>query len=273
MKKSTLTHAALAGLLLVNGCHEGPLASPLQNETRLEASSIAMANSRADFPSWVQGFNLDAGGWIGAATPGPAGWCGGIEAVSRDDSGLVPSAGNGYALVTHTPCNDYWSSHGFPGGSGPYSPGAGYSTAFPEGGFVTELDIHLDPTWASASPFSYAASFTLLDQAYPDNFRYLLVPVSSDGRSLTVDGEEVTEAGWYTFRHRFMDDGGELAVRFELLRHGETLFSKAVNSTSFTGESLESFDAENVGTGYLWFVHIAPGMELAIDEHRVRRGS
>jgi len=273
MKKPLLAPLAIAALFLTIGCSEDSLASPELKGIRPEASSVSMANSQADFPTWVQSFNHGTGNWIDAGTPGPGGWCGEIEAVSGRDGDRMPSAGNGYALVTHAPCNDYWNTHGFPDGSGPYSPGAGYSTTFPESGFVTEIDIYLDPTWAPGNPFTYSASFTLLDQAYPDNFRYLLVPVISDGHALTVDGEDVVDAGWYTFRHTFKDEDGKLAVRFELLQHGRKLFSKAVTRTSFSAEDLASFDAASIGTGYLWFVNIAPELELAIDEHRVRRGS
>jgi hypothetical protein len=273
MKRTTVAAGLTAVLTMTGACTETP-ADPLTvDELRSEASAGSMVNSAADFPTWKQGFQFGTEGWITAETPGPGGWCGEIQAVSRPGGDHVPSAGRGYAVVTHGPCNDYWTEHGFPGGSGPYSPGAGYSSAFPSGGFTTELDIFLDPDWTDPNPFTYSVSIALLDEAYPDNFRYFLVPVVTGGGSLFVGEREITEAGWYTFRHVFGERDGHLSVRFQLDGGGEILSDTPVESTAFSAESASSFDAVRVGTGYLWFANIAPELSLAIDEHRVRRGS
>lgn len=230
-----------------------------------------------DFPfnSWHQGFEGDASGWITNATSGAAGWCGAIE--QRTGGGAVaPSAGGGYAVVTHGACNAYWSSHGFPNGSGPYSPGAGYSSVWPNGGFVIALDIYLNPSMAAgpdSAVFTYSSSIDLLDKEYPANFRYFLVPVTAEEGRLLVAGHEVTEAGWYTFCHTFGSESGNLAIDFELVRDGQTLFTEAVTETSFTGEATSSFAVSNVSNGYAWFVSIADGLGLAIDKHAVHRSN
>lgn len=231
-----------------------------------------MTRSAASFRTWRQGFDHGTGGWIDAATPGPGGWCGGIEAVVRGEGPVAPAAGRGYALVRFGDCNEYWAGNGFAAGSGPYSPGAGYATAWPEGGYVVELEIWLDPAWTAPMPFLYTVSFSVLDLAYPNDLRYLTVPVTAGSGGLEVAGHPVGEAGWYTFRHRFADDGGALSVTFELERHGRTLAAVPATSTAFTAEPVRSFEAANTGSGYVWFVSIAPGLDLPVDEHRVRRG-
>ncbi len=228
--------------------------------------------ARVPFKDWEQGFESGTDGWITNETSGAAGWCGSIE---QQGSGAVsPSAGEGYAVITHSACNDYWSGHGFPNGSGPYSAGAGYSIAWPESGYVMQLDIYLDPSWSAdfaGSVFTYSVNIRLLDKEYPNNFRYFLVPVKVKEGKLLVAGHEVSEAGWYTFRHTFSSAGGKLAIDFEIVRGGQTLFSEPVTETSFTGAATSSFAVSNVSNGYVWFVSIADGLGLAIDEHSVRR--
>lgn len=39
-----------------------------------------------------------------------------------------------------------------------------------------------------------------------------------------------------------------------------------------TGSSPSDFAVAEVGTDYAWFTSISPGLELPIDEYRVRRG-
>jgi hypothetical protein len=234
----------------------------------LFATFTLPAMAQSVLPAYHEGFQHGTGIWITDETPGPGGWCGDIEQYTRGSGPVGPSKGNGYAVVAHGDCNDYWRPI-FSEGSGPYAPFGGYSGRWPEGGFTTELDIYLDPDWASGTHFTYAVSFDYLgDQAPSDPpYRYLMVPVAVADGQLTVDGEPVNEAGWYTFRQRFMNEGGYLAVEFELTQKGDVLFTKAVDETSSTGEPIASFDVNDVGTGYSWFVAIAEGLRLPIDEH------
>jgi hypothetical protein len=55
-------------------------------------------------------------------------------------------------------------------------------------------------------------------------------------------------------------------------RRGRTLFSEDLTQTALTGEPTSSFEASNVGSGYIW-LDLAVGVELPIDEHQVRPGS
>ncbi len=260
-RAGALLGAAIA-LTAILGCER----APMQPRARALAS---MTQAQAAFPSWRQGFDHGTEGWIDASTAGPEGWCGSIERRDRSSS----SRGSGHAAVEQTTCNEFWATHGF-STSGPYSPGAGYSNDWPTGGYVTDLDIYLDPHGSPPTEFVYAVSFALLDEAPPENLRYLLIPVSASGDALDVVGHEVGEAGWYTFRMRFGSDAGQLSATFELRpRQGPVSFSVPMTMTAFTGQDLALFAASTVGTGYVWFVAIADGLQLLIDEHQVRRGA
>jgi hypothetical protein len=220
------------------------------------------------WPAWQQGFEQDTSGWYGSSTRGPLGWCGEITRYERGAGPAIPSAGAGYAVVENGDCNEYWTDNGW-AASAPYAPFGGYSDSWPQSGFVTELDIYLDPNWEDGTAFTYSVSAHLLSE---NEFRYFLFPVAKESAGLQVSGHEVSEAGWYTFRVSFQDEGGQLAVDFELARHGQVLFAHPVAATAFTGEQTSSLAVSNVGTGYSWFVFLSEGLELPIDQHMYRPG-
>lgn len=226
----------------------------------------------SDFPTWNQLFNHNTEGWIGNEVSGPEGWCGTIERVPRAEGEVSPPAGRAYAVVSEGPCNEFYQSVGFLT-SGPFAPGAGFSTMWHPPGFVYELDIYLDPQWDIDTGFILAASFNQPALPFPEGFRYFFVPVfvTEDG-VLTVNGEhEITAAGWYKFRYVFGSDGDQLTAEYQLHKGGE-IYSANLTTTALSGESISSFNVEDVGTGYLWFVTISDGLELPIDQHRVHRG-
>ena len=264
--------------------------SPSLEASGPSASSTAAANSSAAFKVWRQGFNHGTDGWYGMETPGQLGWCGTITQETRRSGDVAPSAGRGYAVVAQDGCNATWSGVFGTGLVGaPWGPGPGFAALFnpfPDGGYVVELDLYLDPSYQAVAPaegtfvfefptwqgavIGYSVSFgTLSDGA----FHYLWLPVWESTGELLVDTYAVTEAGWYTFRFVFRDAGGSLAVDFELDdRRGRTLFTKEMTSTFYTGAAVSSFDPANVGTGYTWFTSISSGLDLPIDEYQVRRG-
>lgn len=233
------------------------------------------AGTHSDDPAlrtaWEQDFDASTEGWLGAETTGASGWCGEIGHIDVEGGPVAPSDGSGYAVVEQGACNAYWQEQGF-ASSAPYGPFGAYFDAWPTGGFAGDLDVYLDPDWSASSDgalFTYAASIRLLDREYPENFRYFYVPVTKDGGRLLVAGRAVTEAGWYTFRHRFSSEDGALAVDFALLRGGQVLFTQPVTSTAVSEEAPASFETSNVGNGYAWFVAIRPDLRLPIDEHRL----
>lgn len=85
--------------------------------------------------------------------------------------------------------------------------------------------------------------------------------------------QEVSRAGWYTFRFRFREEDGGLEVEFELRpRSGPTLFTEAITESFLEERDPSTFDISNVGSGDSWFAFITPGLELPIDEQRIRAG-
>lgn len=220
------------------------------------------------YPAWHQGFEKNTDGWSGSAIPGPEGWCGEITRYERGSGPVDPSIGYGYALVENGPCNEYWQANGWPA-SAPYAPFGGYSESWPQSGFVSEIDIYLDPGWADGTSFNYFVSFRILDE---NTFRYTQFPVEKSGGALMVAGHQVGEAGWYTFRARFREVDGHLAVDLELIQNGSVLFSQPVTATAFYLADPSSFEVSNVGTGYSWFDSISEGLALPIDQHKYRPG-
>jgi hypothetical protein len=221
---------------------------------------------------WSQSFDTNTDGWITDKTSGASGWCGDMSHFNSDAGPVSASSGEGYATVAHGTCNEYWTNNGFPNGSGPFGPFDEYSEEWPSGGFVGALDIYLNPNWSAGSDgtvFTYSTAIRLLNKEYPDNFRYFFVPVTKANGALQVLGNEVSEAGWYTVRHVFTDDEGSLAVKFQLMKNGEVLFNTSVAQTALSEEDVSSFDTENVGTGYAWFVAIASDLDVPIDRHRL----
>lgn len=289
----------LIGLLLTTAgaCQEAPtapdgLSSAAATGPATESPETTDGIASAMFPNVHQGFNHGTDGWFGGETAGPNGWCGTIEHQDRGSSGVTPSAGNGYATVEQGPCNAFFAGlFGADLVNAPWAPGgdfSNFSDSWPAAGFVTELDIYLDPAWEANPPpapsvnffappgtvFTYAVSVRELSSPKEAGaFHYFFVPVLPGGNGLSILGHEIGEPGWYTFRHLLRDEGGQLAVDFELAeRRGGTLFAEPITTRFYTGLPTADLDPMTLGSGYSWFPAVAHGLELPIDEHRVRPG-
>lgn len=309
---------AVALTLVIAGCERSPTATSSGGEAT--SSSASATNSEAPFLNWHQGFQHGTVGWSDltsapdggpAADDSPFGWCGDITRRARGDGDQPPSSGTAHATVALGPCNSFWSSPPFNiPASGPYAPGpdlALLSEAWPAGGFVTELDVYLDPAWSqlytgpqfgpadySATIADLAVSVRVLTGEEPglfDPFVHYFAPVLAvEGEeALSIFGHEVTEPGWYRFRFLFDDDRGAIRAAFELDdRRGRTLATEAgLQAEKLAGPfkvdvqdyvppeglpPLPPLTTSNFGTGHTWFFIVAPGLELPVDEHRMRRG-
>ena len=260
---------------------------------------VPMTNSAASFVTWHQGFEHGTDGWYDSTIPGPIGWCGAIERATARAPGRTsptPSAGHAYATVAFGACNEFWQALGVVGA--PYGPGpdlALYSDGWPQAGYVTELDIYLDPAWSGEykGNFAFAGdspdtlvqlAATVFPTGYtpgdPHTGPHWFVPVeAAPGRHvLDVLGARIERAGWYTFRFLFSDVGGAVSVDFALReRSGKTL----VNAEDLSPVQLLGpfklpyagpLPTDGYGSGHVWFFDVAWGLSLPIDEHRVRRG-
>lgn len=301
---------AAVAVLALGACTEPPTAidgaQPAGADVA-EAEQESVHDAReleAHFPHWLQAFNQGTEGWYGGDQPGDLGWCGDVDWHSRGSGPVEPSRSRGYATVAQGECNGFWSGV-YPNLLGaPWAPGeeaSNFSSFWPGSGFVMQLDVYLDPTWTSSSvaceypteepffppvepcnyfavfpnsAFTIAASLRATDQppGPGDVFTYFAVPVMPGGGALSIFGRDITEAGWYTFKWSFRDDGGQVGVTFELSdRRGGPILSESIDQRLYGG-STAALDPQDWGSGYLWFVRISPHLQIPIDQAHLRRG-
>lgn len=296
--KTSILIPILMILLTVMGCDSQVSVSADESESlsmEFSKQGTSMLHSNAPFPNLNQGFNINLTPWVDKSVEGPLGWCGTISLADGGSDDVEPSAGKDFAYVSNGGCNDFWSGQFGPA----YTSGAAsgpnpelLSSTFPESGFVQELDIYLDPTYPSGvsttifnsdgafSPtgdedvvFTYANSVCLVCDLASFQPVYFAISVVKDDGDLSVAGYEVEEEGWYTFRQVFASNvQGKLTVEFQLLNSGRVLHAKSIDTTFLSGQPTDVFDAADLGSGYIWFVSVADGLSLPIDENRMRPG-
>ncbi|MEJ2502225.1 MAG: hypothetical protein P8177_02745, partial [Gemmatimonadota bacterium] len=161
--RTGLAIVALAAFGLA-GCDAPPTGPAGSPPIGVEPEAASM--SAAPFQLWRQGFNHGTDGWVTDDVPGPAGWCGDIETAVRGTGPVPPAAGEGYAIVTEGDCNAFHQGRGFLT-SGPAAGFMPINRTFPDGGYIQDLDIYLDPDWADGTGFGYVISFQDLDDPIP----------------------------------------------------------------------------------------------------------
>lgn len=243
-----------------------------QEEYSVFHAKATMGTENARFPTFHHNFNHELGPWVDNSIEGPGGWCGTIELGDRQNSDISPSAGRGFAIFMNGTCNDYYTEQGFvTSGPATFDP-ALWGRNFPESGFIHQLDIYLDSeNFESGAAFTYANSLFYEAADYP--FRYFAIDITKTGGSLWVENYEVGDTGWYTFKYvNSRGDDGNLEVDFELLQNGKVLYSSSIDETLLTAEPTSSFLADDLGSGYIWFVSIQEGVRLPVDEYFLRPG-
>lgn len=291
---------ALAVLFTFMACSENPSDSYERETMELGeyADNSSILNSNADFPVFHQVFNHNTDPWVGKGVDGPPGWCGSIEHKDRRSNGdISPAVGRGYATIVHGECNKHWNKEfkdffldGFT--SAPATHFAFHSTYFPESGYIQQLDIYVDPDYNYSTGnerptllhlfgiedenvvFSYANAVRIIGETEEeDEFPYFAILVLKDEYgNLKIGDYQIERAGWYTFRHVFGSDDGSLAVDFELLQNGRLLYSESIDNSFLFGIPTSSLETDDLGSAHIWFPNIADGVELPIDQHRLRRG-
>jgi hypothetical protein len=232
--------------------------------------------------------STDAPGWYDFDDYGDYGV---IDRVPSGTDGIVSSSGAFHATVSPAPGTGFNPGFGpcnVSGGPecyvGPFSRFDGYSDTFPAEGWVAELDVYLDPSWASGTGFdvSVAASTSAGGHLRDFIFHVMLIDDggSNDGK-LLVNGSnnsdstpnpyklqnenggsfyEVTSAGWYTLQWSFRDAGGYLAVDYNLIDA-----SDSVAWTVTRGNVLDTIPAVVGGNRYMWFTGLSPASTFAVD--------
>jgi hypothetical protein len=184
----------------------------------LIAAAIVLCTAVVSLGTFFQSFETGTEGWFNAKR--------------------VPTS-------THLITSDTLPFHAEDGG-GAFTRWGGYSKTFPIGGYTTSVDIYLDITapygsatsttafpndtrfdWTSAistpacghrRDFAFNAGFYTDTDATGSGPRFVISASNNTGRSGANPKNAgrspytITAEGWYTFEHRFRDQGGVLAV-------------------------------------------------------------
>ncbi|PYS86655.1 MAG: hypothetical protein DMF62_15220, partial [Acidobacteria bacterium] len=182
------------------------------------AACLVLCTSIAAFATFFQTFETGTSGWFGATQ--------------------VPTG-------THLIVSDTLPFHAEDGGSA-FTRWGGYSETFPVGGYTTSIDIYLDISapygnalapafdndtrfdWTSAistpscghrRDFAFNAGFYTDTDSTGSGPRFVISASNNTGRGGAFPKNPgrnpytITTEGWYTFEHRFRDNGfGVLAV-------------------------------------------------------------
>jgi hypothetical protein len=208
----------------------------------------APAQAAAPNDPFFNGFEKNTNGWLDGATIGNGALTRQLSGYSNGGQyadGIASAAGDWHARVTGDRCDRTTATNCY----GPLTRWGGYSSTFPDGGYQTQLDIYLDVTWAAThqdyrfdwdssindssgnflqdyvfnagtSPsgpagfFVNASTNATRSGAYPEN------PCPDPGPCRTP--AFIATSGWYTFRHTFRDEGGALAVDFDIFALGSS---------------------------------------------------
>lgn len=206
--------------------------------------------------NWFQGFETDTNDWSA-----------GVTRVASGTDGVTSAEGGWHATA----------------GSGVFSRFGAYSDEFPSHGYVTEVDVYLDPSWPTGTGFDYSVASSNAAGAHRRDFIFHVGVVNGVG--LVVNGSNnadfvtnpykllndngglyriVTEADWYTLQHAFRNDNGVLAVDLNLLDADGALLWSATRTNA-----ADLIPSEVGGNRYAWFTHIDVPSRIHIDNHEL----
>jgi hypothetical protein len=212
---------------------------------------------------WDQGFETDTSGWDDSTTS----WYGFITQVPSGTYGITSSSGSYHAVLEGD------------ASSGPFTRFDGYRSTWP-GTWTAEVDVYLDPAWASGTGFDYSVASSSSSGSHLRDFIFHVTKDTSTGKLFVagsnntnfapredlenLNNYEVNSAGWYTFQHVFRDQGGALAVDLNLLDvNGSVLFTE----TRFNAADLIPTVVGGNRYGWFTFINVAGG--IAVDEHQL----
>jgi len=220
--------------------------------------------------NWNQGFEVNTSGWFQGLDNGS--YYGTIARVPSGTNGIVSAEGVAHAVITGTP-----------GEGAPFTRFGSYSSVWP-GAWTAEIDVYLDPAWPAGTGFDYSVAASNSSGGYLRDFIFLVAKDTSTGKLLvaasngsggapredleTLNHVEVTTAGWYTLRHVFYKSSTQLAVDLKLVNSsGTVLFTQTLTDAADTLPGIVG------GNRYGWFVYVANGQTLPIDNSRTCLGT
>ncbi len=256
--------------------------------------ALTQSNAHAAAPPgpYFNGFEQNTNGWFdlsnghyGHIARQPSGYTNGGGYAS----GINSAAGHWHARLSGDPCFTPPNQDC----AGPNTNWGGYSSTFPRGGYLTQVDIYLDVNWAAAHNdvrFDWSSAINdntgtfrrdfvfnvgtqlplqsphFIIQSSTNAFRSGANPNSPCPNPVTPPNGcrppvIITNSGWYTFRHTFHDDGsGFLAVDFDIFPLGSNVpvMHQTIDSNPYDPMSMVG------GNRYGWFAN-EEIPDLAID--------
>lgn len=217
---------------------------------------------------YEQGFENDTDGWFDS----DSGWYGGVSRVSTGTEGIDSASGEFHAVFT-----------GDDDGA-PFTRYNGYEDEW-SGGWTTSMKIYLDVHdenggWAAGEGFDLSSAANGSDGNHQQDFIFHVTQDTSTGDLLIgasnntgfapredletlANHAVVDEDGWYTFEHRFYDDGGLLAVDLVVLDdNNNIIFSETRTAPENTTGDLGAIG----GNRYGWFTTIEVEGGIAVDD-------
>lgn len=224
---------------------------------------------------YSQGFETDNSGWdafggsfdatrVPSGTNGITSASGGFHAES--------TVGTGVGNISAPPTG---AGNGSAGNLGGYNFGAGGGVPTPFQPFVTSVDIFLDVDggWANETRLDLSSAINNSDGDFLRDFvfnvgfyddarpvgtantdRFLINTgnnASADTPVSNAGAVAIEDTGWYTFEHRFFDNGGVLNTQFNVFDSSDVL----VNSWILGNSGIPDPTAGVGGNRYQWFVN------------------
>lgn len=221
----------------------------------------SVGGASAATPEFFNGFETDAAGWT---------LLGGTFDATRVPSGtngITSRSGSFHAQAAQSQSGSAFTRWG------------GSSSVFPSGGYVTRVDVYLDLSaitvtqpadsgvrfdWTSAINNSAGmhrrdfvfnvGGYTTADSFAPAGNHFVISASNNatrsgaDPRNAGKDPVAIATTGWYTFQHRFYENGGVLAADLSIVNQGGVTLKTW--TLSDPGDTIATIG----GWRYGWFV-------------------
>ncbi len=189
-----------------------------------------------------------------------------VERVPTGTDGIASSVGNYHGKITQQVFTRW----------------GGYTSAFPDGGYDTRVDVYLDMALASGSVdqrFDFSSAINTPAGSHRRDFIFSLgTNPGMDGQWLVSGSNNapgwpgnparspatLTDTGWYTLEHQFRDVGGVLEVSLNIYKKGEPT---PVGSWTLSDPS-DVIGSTVGGNRYGWFIE-SDFDWLAIDQAEI----
>lgn len=227
--------------------------------TAVLLTSLVATNAAHAIVTFNQGFEVDTSDTFGFNST--------VSRVASGTGGIASKTGSFHGTI-----GDPLTAPG----TGAFTRFDGYRDTW-TGTYFASIDVYLDTTWALGSGFDYSVASNGSDGLHQRDFIFHVARDTSTG-SLLVGGSNnsnfatrqdldtlsnffiVPSSGWYTFQHRFYNNGGQLAVDLNLIDGSNTTVFTETRTTA-----LDQIPADVGGNRYGWFTFVNLEGDLNVD--------